>query len=561
MFNFRIQKNRRNKKNYEITPDEIFLDSSNLSGFNEQQLEGVIERPLHKRIFSWLMIFFIACMVIFVAQLIRLQVVGGEKYFAESERNRIHRTPIFSERGIIYDRAGIPLAWNSSPVEGEPFSRRAYIARSGFGHVLGYVSYPQKDTQGFYWQKNLEGKAGAELLYNPMLQGEHGAQLIETDATLKSLSYKGIVEPVNGENISLTLDANMQAYLHEGITQMITHFGYEAGAGIIMDVHTGEIIALTNAPEYDPYILAEGNDQEKVKDYLTNPKGYFLNRAVSGLYSPGSIIKPFIALGALQEGVITEETTIMSTGRIEIPNPYNPSTPSIFRDWKSGGHGATNVQHALAESVNTFFYAIGGGYKDQKGIGIEKINQYVKLFAIASPTGIIFGNEPSGTIPSPRWKKQIFNDAWRLGDTYITSIGQFGFQVTPLQMVRAIGAIANGGKLVTPHIILDEDPEIKTISTISPEYYRIVRDGMREIVTKGTGQILNIPTEQIAAKTGTAQVGSTRTLVNSWSIGFYPYEDPHYAFVVVMERGPAQGTVNASWALRYMFDRVGEEDK
>ncbi|OGI83389.1 hypothetical protein A2997_01540 [Candidatus Nomurabacteria bacterium RIFCSPLOWO2_01_FULL_36_10b] len=544
----------KHAKHAEISPDEIFLDSSNVSSFDEQQLEGFIERPLPKRIFILVGLIVITVLFLFFVQLIRLQVFQGHEYARLAENNRVNRITLFSERGIIYDRFNVKLAWNEESENSEPFSRREYINKEGFGHLLGYISYPKKDSNNIYWQDSIIGREGVEHIFNKQLQGIHGAILQETDARSNSTSVVGMINPEPGDNITLSIDSRIQSALAESIEYMVEQFDYKAGSGIIMDIHTGEIIAITNVPEYNPMILSEGIDTTRIKEYLTSKSGYFINRAISGLYTPGSIIKPFIALAALQEEAINEWTTILSTGQIEVPNPYDKNKPSIYRDWKSDGHGVVGVKDALANSVNTFFYAIVGGYRGQKGIGIDVLNKYVELFEIGSSTKSIFPHEADGTIPSPKWKKKVFNEPWRLGDTYITAIGQFGFQVTPIQMVRATSAIANGGILLIPHIIAGETTVSQIISGINPNNYNIVREGMRKTVTGGTATVLNISNPHIAAKTGTAQVGALRNQVNSWVIGFYPYEDPQYAFTVVMEKGPSVGIVGASWAIRHMFD-------
>ncbi len=556
---FRLFPKRFSSSVVEVSPDEIFMDSANVPNFDQEGGEGIAERVLSRKTFSILGIVLGIVAVGICARLIQLQIFQGQHFFTLAEENRIFRVPIFSERGIIYDRNGYALASNEVPRDGEPFSRRKYIDMSGFGHVLGYVSYPKKDKKGFYWQDMILGKEGIEALYAERLTGKQGALLLETDAQLTVSSTERVEEPIHGENITLALDASMQAALHEGIQQMIAQFGYQAGAGIIMDVRTGELRVLTSAPEYSSSILSEGVETSLIQEYLSSTKGYFINRALSGLYSPGSIVKPFVAYAALEEGLIDATTRIMSTGAIRIPNPYFPDKPSIFRDWKPSGHGSTDVTWALADSVNTFFYAISGGYQDQVGLGIDRMINYFNLFKIGQKTGITLPGEAIGIIPSPKWKRKVFDEPWRLGDTYITAIGQFGFQVTPIQMVRAIGAVANNGYLVKPKVLDTEPTEIVVIQSADQESFELVRAGMRRVVTEGIGRSNLYRNDlAIAAKTGTAQVGSGRQLVNSWAVGFYPYENPEYAFTVVMERGPAQGTINASWAMKYMFDHMAE---
>ena len=249
----------------------------------------------------------------------------------------------------------------------------------------------------------------------------------------------------------------------------------------------------------------------------------------------------------------------MSTGRIEVPNPYDPSNPAVYRDWRREGHGITDIRHAIADSVNTFFYAIGGGWRDQEGLGISRIDDYIADFGIAQKTGIDFGDESVGTIPSPEWKADTFEDGtWRLGDTYITSIGQFGFQVTPIQMTRSIAAIANNGLLVTPRLVAGATIVEPIEHAIDPADYELIRLALRDTVTKGIANIVNDTNVSIAAKTGTAQVGVNNEFYNSWVVGFFPYDEPVYSFSIVMERGPSGGDGSAGRAMRTFINSVTE---
>jgi penicillin-binding protein 2 len=234
---------------------------------------------------------------------------------------------------------------------------------------------------------------------------------------------------------------------------------------------------------------------------------------------------------------------VVSTGSITVPNPYTPSQPSVFTDWKA--HGAVDMRRAIAVSSNVYFYYIGGGYADQKGLGITKLDAQFDRFGFGKETGIRLPGELSGVVPSPEWKQTTFEDEWRLGDTYNTAIGQYGFQVTPLQMLRAYSAIANGGTLLTPLIVQGEKQEPIDLN-IDPAYMKVVHEGMRLGAEEGTARALNRPEVHFAGKTGTAELGTRKEYVNSWVVGFYPYEDPKYAFVLLMEKGPRANLFGAS---------------
>jgi penicillin-binding protein 2 len=215
------------------------------------------------------------------------------------------------------------------------------------------------------------------------------------------------------------------------------------------------------------------------------------------------------------------------------------------------------MMQAIAVSCDVYFYEIGGGYQNQKGLGIANIEKYAEMFGFGEKTGIDLPGENEGTIPSPEWKAANFKgDPWRLGDTYHTAIGQYGFQVTPIEMARAAAAIANDGKLLTPHLILNDTIKENqiTILNLNKSYFDTVQEGMRDAVSFGTATALNVPYVNLAAKTGTAQLGVAKNKVNSWVIGFFPYENPKYAFALMMEAGPNTNEVGASSVMRQLLD-------
>jgi len=315
------------------------------------------------------------------------------------------------------------------------------------------------------------------------------------------------------------------------------------------------MIASASYPEYDSEILSRGKDAQTIEEYLNDKRKVFMDRTLSGLYTPGSIVKPFLALGALNEGIIDPLTKILSTGSISIPNQYFPDQKTIFKDWRA--HGWVDMRQALAVSSDVYFYEIGGGFEGQKGLGIANIEKYARLFGIGEKTGVDLPDETAGIIPNPEWKiKNFAGDSWRIGDTYHTAIGQYGFQVTLLQIVRAVSAIANYGKLITPHFLLDDKAQEAKVSNIDfkKEYFDVVHEGMRDSVLYGTSATLNVPYVQVASKTGTAQLGVAKNKVNSWIMGFFPYQNPKYAFVVLMEAGPSTNSTGASFIIRQLFD-------
>lgn len=543
----------RIKNNYikrDIAPDEIFLDSKNLPDFNTQQFEGRLEKAIPKKSIFLLGIFFLFCSFVFVYQLGNLQIVKGEAYAKKSENNTLMKQPIFADRGLLYDRNDVLLAWNAwDKTDLDKFSSptRSYITDPGFSLLLGYVSSPTKDSSGRYWQDTFVGKDGIEKFYNSNLTGENGVRIIEMDVKGSIQSENIVSPPVAGEDIRLSIDSKIQKKMYQAISSMAENASFSGGAGVIMDINSGEILSMVSYPEYSSNILTQGSDKKTISGYFSDKRKVFLNRSVSGLYAPGSIVKPFIGYGALVEEVINPLKQILSNGSISIPNPYFPDKKSIFKD--HGSFGYVDMKKAIAVSSDVYFYQIGGGFENQKGLGILNIDKYVNFFGLADKTGIDIGGEKSGIIPTPEWKEKTFKgDIWRVGDTYNTSIGQYGFQVTPLSMTKATSAIASMGVISIPHLRLaDQSFESKiTNIPIDKDKMKVIHEGMRLAVTEGTATALNLSSVKVAAKSGTAQVGFGNTNTNSWIVGFFPYENPKYSFTILMERGPKSASGNAT---------------
>lgn len=544
----------RRRKTEDIAPDEIFLDDKNIPDFDVQQFEGRIEEPISRGTILLLGGVFVFTILLFVLRAGLLQVRDGEEYLATSARNRLEHQLLFPERGIILDRNGKLLAWNAPSTEELGFSLRNYTTDPGFGHLLGFLHYPARDKSGVYYREDYEADVGIESYYNDELRGKSGLRIIETDALGKVISSNTIDPPRPGKNFTLTIDSLVQKKFYEIIADVAKKEDYRGGAGAIMDIENGELIALVSYPEFDPNVMTAGEDDATIKKYNSDVTTPFLNRATSGLYAPGSIVKPMFALGALTEGILSPNTLIESVGYIEIPNPYFPDKPTRFNDWKA--HGLLDMRTAIAQSSNVYFYEVAGGYKGQKGLGIAGIEKYARMFGYGSTTGIDVHGEASGTIPNPQWKEKNFptDPTWRIGDTYFTGIGQYGMQATLLQALREASIIASKGKVVTPHLSLEKTGVLPTGTVpILPEHFTVVHEGMRKGAVEGTAKLLNFPYVKVAAKTGTAELGVSKARVNSWVIGFFPYEKPRYAFAVVMDRGVRGNTTNASYVVSRLF--------
>jgi penicillin-binding protein 2 len=568
----------RRRRVTEIAPDEVLIDSSNIPQFDTTQFEGRLEKSISKITLYGVGGIFLLIALVALVQAWNLQIAKGDEYRDRSERNSLRPVPVFAGRGVITDRNGSLIAWNT-PIEAidahadddsqssssttlklsneDTVARRQYATSTGLSHVLGYVQYPSKDKNGFYYQDDFKGIAGVEQYFDSSLQGVNGSRLVEIDAHGDIVSENIVRPPQQGATVTLSIDSRVQSALYDSIRTIANQVGFSGGAGIIMDVRTGELMALTSYPEYSSQIMSDKTDSTAVRASLNNPDLPFLNRAVDGLYTPGSIVKPFIALAALTEDTIDASTNIVTTGSISIPNPYDDTKSTIFRDWKN--HGTINMRQALAFSSDVYFYTIGGGYKDQKGLGIVKIDQYLKMFGLGELMPESFAQGKAGTVPTPDWKKKTFNEDWYLGNTYHTAIGQYGFQITPIQMVRAIAAIANNGTLLVPSIIKDQELNTERfIGAIRSEDFQVIREGMRLGALEGTGKALNVPFVHMATKTGTAELGVSKDKVNSWVTGFWPYEEPHYAFVVMLEKGSVHNLIGAAAAMRQQLDWMNE---
>ena len=517
-------------------------------------MEGRRELPIRPFNIYLIGVCFVIVALAFFGKIFQLQVTEGARFRTISENNSVNTSVIIAERGVVFDRQGEPLIWNEHDFTDQyDFPVRAYTDRLGMGQLIGYVSYPQRDKKGVYYRTEYLGRTGVESAFESDLHGKNGEKIIEQDALGAIIGEHALSAPSEGKAITLSVDAGLSEAMYQIIATSSVKAGFRSGAGAIMDIHTGEILAMTSYPSYDPEVMADGDNTTLINEYNKDTRLPFLNKVVSGVYTPGSIVKPFVAYAALSEKIIDPNKTIVSNGYIVVPNPYNPSNPARFNDWRA--HGAMTMREAIAFSSNVYFYIIGGGFGDQAGLGITKMSQYYKLFGMGSTTGINIASEQEGVVPTPAWKKATFDDDWRLGDTYFTAIGQYGFQTTPLQMLRAYGALASGGTLVTPHVIKGVVSSSTDIG-LNKEYLKVVHEGMRKTVNSagGTARGLERQDVAIAAKSGTAEIGAGNAFVNSWAAGFWPYEEPKYAFILLMDKAPRSNALGATRIMGGVFD-------
>ncbi|MCR4323018.1 MAG: penicillin-binding protein 2 [Candidatus Azambacteria bacterium] len=452
-----------------------------------------------------------------------------------------------------------------SGVEVKKNAVRLYPQAKYLAQVLGYngrVSEDDMKNDPELFAIDTIGKAGAELAYDEYLRGTNGSVEREIDSVSRVMKEKQVREGSIGMNVVLTIDAALQKKITDVLQQYLAITPEASGASAAaIDPMTGEILALVSIPSYDNNMFSTPTARKAYQELLTNPANPFFNRAIAGMYPPGSSIKPFIAYAALEEDVVTPRTKIMSAGAIVVQNPYNPDAPAIFRDWKAGGHGIVDVYSAIAESVNTYFYTVGGGYGDIEGLGIARIKKYLESFGFGTKTNADIAGEGEGVVPDKAWKEEVLGEQWTLGDTYNVSIGQGNLLVTPLQLARAYAALANGGKLMQPllvkevidnnkKIIFESQPIVVAISAEDEKNLSVVRTAMRQAVTGGSARRLADLSVAVAGKTGTAQ--AQRGATHAWFSSFAPFEDPQIALVILFEEG-GEGSVVAVPAAREIY--------
>jgi len=473
---------------------------------------------------------------------------------------------VFAEDNIGYDKAMLialelphwPGVFLSTKIRREYLEPTAIsgtpavLGESSFSHILGYTSKINEEEMATlddnYSPIDYIGKTGLEASWETELKGEPGQKNIEVDALGRQKKIINEVLAQDGINLQLAINGSLQQKAEEVAKSYLEKMKLKRASIIIMNPNNGEIMALVSLPAYNNNLFAAGISQSEYAKFLDDPDHPLFSRAVSGEFPSGSTIKPIFAAGALEEGIITAVTSVLSTGGLRIGEWY-------FPDWKAGGHGITDVKKALAMSVNTFFYYIGGGYGDFKGLGVSGLVKYANLFGLGQVTGIDLPGERPGFVPTAAWKEEVKREPWYIGDTYHFAIGQGDVLVTPLQVAVYTAAIANGGILYQPHVvskILNSDntvkQEVKPLivrrNFIDPANLKIVREGMRETVTIGSARsLLSLPIAT-AGKTGTAQ-WSTKKAPHAWFIGFAPYDNPELVITVLVEEGVG-GEVSAT---------------
>lgn len=419
--------------------------------------------------------------------------------------------------------------------------------------LIGYLGKPDENDLSTF--KDIKpshhvGKTGIERKLQEYLKGEDGTNYKVIDALGREVKlnlFKQDIrdqEVVEGDNIYLTIDRSLQAKAEEELAD-------KAGAVVVMNVHTGEILAMASSPSYDPASFVKGIDRKAWNRITSDERFPLLNRATQSTYPPGSVYKIVPALAALNEGIIDPETTVYCPGHYKIGRKR-------FRCWKWGGHGHVNLVEAITQSCDVYFYHIG------EKLGIEKLSRYSRIFGFGTDTNFSL-SERSGIVPTKEWKMREFNTQWYRGETVVTSIGQGYLTATPLQVSVMISSIANGGAILKPLLIkkiisnegnlIDEfTPEIKRKLPFSDKDLDIIRESLVQAVNnkRGTGRNAIIDEYTVAGKTGTSQVVAMNLQTDiykhsdhAWFSAYFPAENPEISVTVLVEHGGKGGSVAA----------------
>jgi penicillin-binding protein 2 len=523
--------------------------------------------------------FYAALMVgvlLFVARLFQLQIVLGKENRAVADGNRIKKEILPAPRGIIYDRVGRKLVNNvplfrlvkreggkttelktitreeatSLELEGKEEDLRIDVGREylygqSMAHVLGYLSEANEEevANQRFQLGDLVGRLGLEKKYDAVLRGKDGGRIYEVDSLGNIVREVGIVEPTPGQDLKVSLDANLSRVAYEAL-------GDRKGAVVVTEAKTGRVLALVSSPSFDSNIFEKWQrlrDPElgrAVEEVLGNENRPMFNRAIGGLYPPGSTFKMVTAVAGLEEGKVNKETTYVDTGEIRVGD-------YVYRNWYFTQYGRTegeiNIVQALRRSTDTFFYKVG------EWVGPAKLGYWAKKFGLGSKAGIDIEGEVAGFVPDPE------KEDWFLGNTYHLAIGQANLLTTPLQVNLMTAVVANDGKLCRPGIVerqelgyKDTESECKDLG-INPETLRLVKEGMKEACsTGGTAFPFFDFKPQAACKTGTAEYGDPKGRTHAWFTAFAPVDDPEIVVTVLVEGGGEGSSVAAPIARKVM---------
>jgi len=517
------------------------------------------------------------------ARLFYIQIIRGDYYKKLSDSNRTLTKILPAPRGIIFDHTGKKLVSNSPaffildkgvvknldenealsrlslgvPVENE--IKREYLYKDAAAHVLGYVgkvSSEEVNLPAFedYETTDDAGKTGLEKEYETVLHGKNGRELFEVDSKGKIVKKLGRQDPTDGKNITTTLDLTIQLAAYNAMKNV------KKGVVVVSDPRDGGIRALFSKPSFDPNIFIRSKNYEGIGDYKTresilldSENNPLLNRAIGGVYPPGSTFKLVTAIASLEKGAINPSTKITDTGILKVGD-------FSFGNWYFLQYGKTDgeidIVGAIKRSNDIFFY------KAAEGAGVDFISSWAKNLGLGERLGIDLQGEVAGTVPTPEWKEKTLGEQWYLGDTYNYGIGQGYLLTTPLQVNFWTSVFANDGTLYRPHLIDGKKETIKK-NFLKKEYVDLVREGMRQScdaggvawpffqfkvensklkvdgidyvdASSGSAKMVQI---KLGCKTGTAEIGGKETKPHAWITVFAPFYHPEVVVTVLVENG------------------------
>jgi len=508
--------------------------------------------------------------LILLGRLFELQVIKGKYFRSLSDDNRIREITLPAPRGKILARGGEVLVTNrkvdkkivyspesgykkvdnadSTPSEGLiSLWVRDYPLKDAFSHVSGYVGMVNQDEvskvdaqciqKGARDAELLVGRGGLEEKYNCSLSGTFGKELIEVDTMEKKIRILGKEDPVPGEDLKTNINFGLQKFV-------ATLLDGVKGAIVVSDIK-GQILALYSSPAFDPNAFVSVQNADKVKEYLTDPAMPLFDRAISGLYHPGSVFKQVTAVAALESGVIDASYRYNDTGQLILKTLYGTYTYNNWYFTQYGrSEGEIDVTRAIARSTDTFFYEMGDL------LGIEKLASWAKKYGLNSKSGIDIPGEISGLVPDPEWKLRIKGEQWFLGNTYHMAIGQGDLALTPVLVNQITQVTASGGKLCEQKVV--GSSSCKDLG-ISKNSFELVKQGMKEACSQGgTGYTFFDSNPSVGCKTGTAETFENDK-THAWFTFFAPTDDPQIVATVFVEKG-GEGSKVAGPVARKIFD-------
>lgn len=493
--------------------------------------------------------------------------------FAKEKKRASRYTPLLLKPNLTEEQiARFSVNQHRFPsIDIQPYFKRNYPYGEMMTHIIGYVAkINDKDKKrledegifGNYAGTSDIGKLGIEKYYEQQLHGTTGFEEVEINNRGKVIRKLRDQPAVAGGSVRLTIDIDLQRYVADLLS------GYK-GAVVVMDPKDNSILAMVSNPSYDNNLFVDGMSYKDYQALLNDANRPLYSRATQGTYPPASTVKPYIAVAGLTEGKITPSSTVFDPGYWILPN-----STQRFRDWKKGGHGRTDINKAITESSDTYFYQLA------YDMGIDKLSSWMRMFGFGVPTGIDLHEESRGIMPTREWKQKQYKKPWVQGDTVNTGIGQGFWTATPLQVAKATAVLINNGKVNTPHLMKEilgsetqayQDPKpYEDIRGVPDRYWQIAKLGMYNVInaSNGTGKKAFLGTTYRAAgKTGTAQVFSlkgkdydknaiTKNLHDhSWFVGYAPYDNPQVIVSVILENAGG-GSAAAAPLARQVMDHL-----